>query len=121
MTTGPSEPPVRDPLAAVPVVPDGVRATKIGDGLLLERRLTPSGPVRTFVERTFGLRRERRFELDHVGTDFYAAIDGTRTLADIETELRARHALSAEDGRKAVTAFTKALLERELVLLRLDG
>jgi len=121
LTTRASTPPARDPLSAVPVVPDGVHATPIGDGLLLERRLTPSGPVRTFVERTFGLRRHRRFELDRVGADFYAAIDGTRTLGDIEAALRARHALSIEDGRKAVTAFTKALLERELVLLRLDG
>jgi len=121
LTTRPNASPTRDPLSAVPVVPDGVRTTPVGDGLLLERRLRPSGPVRTFVERTFGLRRERRFELDRIGADFYAAIDGTRTLGDIEAELRERHALSAEDGQKAVTEFTKALLERELVLLRLDG
>jgi len=121
LTIQPNEPAARDPLSAVPVVPDGVRATRVGEGLLLERRLAPSGPVRTFVERTFGLRRELRFELDRIGADFYAAIDGTRTLGDIEADLRARHALSTEDGRKAVTEFTKALLERELVLLRLDG
>ena len=121
MSTRPNEPPARDPLSAVPVVPDGVRATRVGDGLLLERRLSPDGPVRSFVERTFGLRRELRFELDRIGADFYAAIDGARTLGEIEAELRARHDLSTEDGRKAVTEFTKALLERELVLLRLDG
>jgi hypothetical protein len=113
--------PVRDPLDAVPVVPAEVRSVPLRHGLLLERRVPAEGPIGSFVERTLGVRRTRRFELDALGMAYFQAIDGSRTLAQIAQELGARRGLDADEGRRAVRAFTETLLARGLVALRLDG
>ena len=111
----------RDPLSAVPVVPDGVIVTPTATGLLLERPASRSGRLGRFVERKFGVARRRSFELDRAGAEFFRAIDGTRTLAELERKLRESHDMTPDQGREAVTAFTKLLLERGLILLRLDA
>ena len=74
-----------------------------------------------FVERTLGLRRTRRFELDELGKAYFQAIDGTRTLAEIARELGRQRALEPEAGRVAVRRFTETLVSRGLLALRLDA
>jgi hypothetical protein len=113
--------PMRDPLDAVPVVPAEVRSSPLGNGIQLERRVPAEGLIGSFVERTLGVRRTRRFELDAVGTAYFQAIDGSRTLAEIARELGTRRGLDADEGRRAVRAFTETLVARGLVALRLDG
>lgn len=112
---------VRDPFDAVPVVPVDVRSTAYGRGLLLERWIAPEGRVGAFVERTLGLRRTRRFELDALGKAYFEAVDGTRTLAAIARELGQRRGLELDEGRRAVRSFTETLVSRGLLALRLDG
>jgi hypothetical protein len=112
---------VRDPFEAVPVVPVDVRSTAYGRGLLLERRLAAEWRVGAFVERTLGLRRTRRFELDELGKAYFEAVDGKRTLAAIARELGKRRGLALDEGRRAVRAFTETLVSRGLLALRLDG
>jgi hypothetical protein len=112
---------VRDPLDAVPVVPPEVRSAPIPNGLLLERRVPAEGRLGSFVERTLGLRRTRRFELDALGMAYFQAIDGSRTLAQIARQLGRERGLDAEEGRRAVRSFTETLVARGLVALRLDG
>jgi hypothetical protein len=113
--------PVRDPLDAVPVVPDEVRAGTLGSGLLLERHVAPEGAVGAFAERTLGLRWTRRFELDELGKAYFEAIDGSRTLAEVARELSERRGLELEESRRAVRTFTETLVARGLLALRLDG
>jgi hypothetical protein len=103
------------------MVPDDVILMPTASGLLLERRISRPGRAVAFVERTLRVGRRQRFELDRVASDFYKGIDGVRTLAEIEHELRRSHDMTPDQGREAVTQFTKELLERGLVLLRLDG
>lgn len=122
MTEAPrADAPVRDPLDAVPVVPAEVRFEAFGDGLLLERRVAAAGRLGGFVERTLGLRMSRRFELDALGKAYFEAIDGSRTLAEVASELAERRGLSPDEGRRAVRAFTETLVARGLLALRLDG
>jgi hypothetical protein len=111
----------RDPLDAVPVVPTDVRSAPLPNGLLLERRVPAEGRVGAFVERSLGLRRTRRFELDELGAAYFRAIDGTRSLSDIARELAERRGLGVEEGSRAVRAFTEALVARGLVALRIHG
>ena len=106
--------PVRDPLDAVPVVPAEVRSAPLGKGLLLERRVTAGSALGAFVERTLGLRRTRRFELDELGRAYFQAVDGSRSLAEIALELSERRGLAPDDGRHAVRTFTKTLVARGL-------
>jgi hypothetical protein len=111
----------RDPLDAVPVVPADVRAERHGSGLLLERRVAAEGRFGSFVERTLGLRRTRRFELDELGRSFFQAVDGARTLLEIAGRLQEQRGLDPEESRRAVRAFTETLVSRGLLALRLDG
>ena len=112
--------PARDPLDAIPVVPDDVRRAPHGRGLLLERRVRAGGRIGTFVERTLELERTRRFELDELGKAYFYAVDGSRTLGEIALELAEAHGLEPEEGRRAVRAFTATLVSRGLLALRLD-
>jgi hypothetical protein len=112
---------LRDPLDAVPVVPVDVRSTAHGRGLVLERRIAAEGRVGALVERTLGLRRTRRFELDELGKAYFEAVDGTRTLAAIARELAKQRGLELDEGQRAVRAFTQTLVSRGLLALRLDG
>jgi hypothetical protein len=111
----------RDPLEAVPVIPADVRAAPHGRGLLLERRVGAGGRLGAFVERTLGLRRTRRFELDELGKAYFEAVDGARTLAQIARTLANARGVEPEEGRRAVRAFTATLVSRGLLALRLDG
>jgi hypothetical protein len=108
--------PERELLTAVPVVTDYVTRSARSGGCTLRRKLPTAGRIPRFLER-FGLTKEHAFELDAVGADFFDAIDGTRDLASIETLLRARHGFSEPDSRRAVIAFTEALMARGLIAL----
>jgi len=108
-----------DPLDATPVVPSGVEAA-IGRQALaqLRRPLPEQKGLGGWVNRTLG-GRQVRVNLDERGTAFWQLIDGERTLAHIERELRRRYNLGAQESRTAVVAFTKMLMQRGLVALRM--
>lgn len=118
-----SSPSTRDLLAAVPIVAEDVIATPTPGrpGLKLERALPPSGRFAAWLERHFGLGRMQSYELDVVGTGFFQAIDGRRTLAQIEALLRKENRFSESESRTAVIEFTKTLMLRGLVALRVPG
>jgi hypothetical protein len=110
----------RDPLDAVPVVPAGLTRTRVPGGLLLARRLPPEGRLGVAVERWLRVSRDRRYALDRLGAEFFAAIDGERSLAAIARKLSASLGVEEGEAQSAVKAFTKALVERGLLLLRLE-
>jgi hypothetical protein len=109
-----------DPLAATPVVPPGVEA--VVDRALcvqIRRPLRPQKGFGGWVNRKMGFHRDVRVNLDEHGTAYWQQIDGSRTLADIERELRRRFNLGADECRAAVVKFTKMLMLRGLVALRM--
>jgi hypothetical protein len=120
MATRTARRPERELLAAVPVVTDYVTRSDRPGGCTLRRRLPAPGRITRLLER-FGLTKEHAFELDSVGADFFDAIDGTRDLCAIEMLLRARHGFGELDSRRAVIAFTEALMARGLIALDPSG
>ena len=110
----------RDPLAATPVAVPGVQAQRDAANLLQLRRPLPTrGRIGAVLERVFGFNRYVRFNLDEQGGWFWERIDGKRDLHAIETELRKRFSLSPEESVKAVIEYTKVLMMRGLICLRL--
>jgi len=108
-----------DPLAAVPVIPPGVESADAPGGLVL-CRTPPAAGVLSFLERRFGWTRTRTFELDRAGAAFFRAIDGTRSLREIAQRLARELGLDPTEGRSRVLAFTKELMARGLIALRLN-
>ena len=111
-----------DPLAATPVVAPDVEALKDNAMQLQLRRPVPPRTVfgRT-VQKVFGYTRKVRVNLDERGTEFWEQIDGARDLHEIERLLRQRYGLKVEESRRATIEFTKTLMTRGLICLRLPG
>jgi hypothetical protein len=73
------------------------------------------------VMRTLRLSNGVRVNLDRCGTLYWRHIDGKRSLADIEKALRRELSLGRKESTKAVIEFTKQLMLRGLICLRLPG
>lgn len=112
--------PARDPLEAIPMVAEGVR-TEVGEnGATVLVSATPV-PMRyaRLLGRFLGRERIARVILDENGTFFWQQIDGTRTLRQISDGVRIRINRPEVESRKAVITFTKDLMRRNLVVLKL--
>ena len=110
-----------NPLAATPHVLPGVEARRQSDQSLRLRRPVPVREGwRGWLERRFGPRFVQ-VALDAQGTWFWQQIDGHRTLADIEAELRRKFSVPADQSRRAVLEFTQELMRRGLIGLQLPA
>jgi hypothetical protein len=111
---------VRDPLAATPVAAPGVEAHRDGASLTQLRRARPHrNGAAGLLGRLFGFSGYARIALDERGSAFWKQVDGRRDLHAIERGLRERFGLAREESERAVVEFTKALMLRGLVCLRL--
>lgn len=111
-----------DPFAAVPLVANGVEVQEDLRGLLQIRKVAAPKPgVASFLARRVGLRRQLRVNLDAYGTLFWRQIDGRRCLRDIEARVREQTRQDAAESKKATILFTKMLMVRHLIYLRIPG
>ncbi len=112
----------KDPFNATPVMPPDVEVRRDSASLAqLRREIPPKTRVGAFLAEKFGWRRYARVNLDERGTAFLEQIDGKRDLHEIERHLREQYGLRREESEQAVIGFTKALMLRGLVSLRLPG
>jgi len=112
----------RDPLDAVPVPTPGIgtRDTAKG-GVSLSAEAKAASRIGRFCAEKLGMRRTVQFALDERGAFFWRQVDGTRPLSAIERALRARYSLDEAESKAAVIAFTKTLMLRGLISLRVDN
>ncbi len=111
----------RDPFDAVPIVADGVECRTDAKGRLqLRKEIKPKPGMSELLARKLGFRSDIRVNLDENGSLFYKAIDGQRTLNDIERDLRKKWNLSKEKSKNSVVLFTKMLMVRHLMYLQID-
>ncbi len=109
-----------DPFAARPVRIPFVRARADSQGRLQIKHSPPPGRgLRGFFARYFSLFPIRRVFLDERGSFFWNLIDGHHTLADIERALNRQYAMETQQSRDAVILFTKTLMRRGLIGLKL--
>jgi hypothetical protein len=111
--------PARNPLDAVPVIADGIETKTDNLGLLQLRRARPirKGMIGALVRR-YNLRRATRVDLDDRGTMFWILIDGKRTLGEIARTMTMKCAAGEGEMNKAVMIYTKALMLRGCVGLK---
>lgn len=116
------QPASADPLAARPVVPEGIEVVPVPDGgLLLRRTDAPRNALARCLEKRLGMKRSRDFQLDATGAFFWSQIDGAKSLAAIGRSLRAEFGLGESAARDATMLFAKQLTERGLIWLRVDA
>jgi len=111
---------MKDPLAAVPVIAPGVEARTDSRACFQLKRVLPEKPgLGAALMRTLRIERDLHLDLDRRGSDFWRLIDGQRDLHQIAGQLARQYSLSGPQSREAVVVFTKQLMLRELILLKL--
>lgn len=110
----------RDPLAAVPLRPEGVELRRDSAGLIHLRRQEPVGRWKAAAARWLGHDYSRKLALDATGTAFYEAVDGTATLRQIADHLAAATGEPAGEVTAAVVAFVRSLMSRRMLDLRIS-
>ena len=108
-----------NPFAACPVPAPFVQ-TEENDGKIQVRQTPPPKQgLRAFLARRFSMFPFRLVCLDERGTFYWKQIDGKRTLGEIEQRLRDRYQMEPTQSRDAVILFTKMLMRRSLIALKL--
>lgn len=109
-----------NPLTAVPFVPQGIEAGLDGAGLIQVRRVeSPRGRVGRTVYKLLHFRPQRVVKLDERGSFFWSSIDGERDLLEISASLATRFGVEPKFARESVMLFTKALMLKRLIHLKL--
>ncbi len=112
--------PARDPLAAVPLVAPGVQAKADASGLVQVRLELPArSRLEQFLGRTLGFRRPAYLNLDQLGSAYWRLVDGQRDLRAIAARLTREHQVPADRAREAVAFFTRDLMLRHVICLRI--
>ena len=110
-----------DPFAAIPIIAEGVAAGLDSQQLLqLKRELPPKGRFGALMARWFKFKSLTRVNLDDKGTFFWKQIDGNRSLREIAGILKREYSLSEKESREATVVFTKMLMLRHLILLKVE-
>ena len=109
---------IRDPLAVIPLAPQNLEQIRDSRGMLCLRLAVPVTGFRKLVADWLGYKYEKKVELDELGTRFYEQVDGHRTLREIADALTGLCGRSREEMRRQVLLFTRALMTRNMILLR---
>ncbi len=114
--------PGRDPLEAVPVRNELAEHREDSQSCYQIRMRVPPGPgLGARVADKFGLHKDVRVDLDSQGSFFWSQVDGSQDLRTIEGKLRQQFSLDEKESREATLLFTKSLLLRHLIQLKIDN
>jgi hypothetical protein len=115
----------RDPLDAVPLVPPDVSATEAegrrGPEVRVTRRLRPGRGLGGRLVAWMGGDYPIRVALDGAARFFWRQIDGRRSLAEIAAAVRREYGMGEDEARRATIEFTKSLMRRHLIGLRIEA
>jgi len=114
--------PGRDPFAAVPVRNELAEHKKDSQSCYqIRMRLPPGEGLGSRLANRFGLHKDIRVDLDPHGSFFWAQVDGHKNLHSIEEKLRSEFDLGKEESREATLLFTKTLMLRHLIQLKIES
>ena len=117
----PQRPIQSDPLAAIPMIAPSVDARTEADGVvqLRQKRALGGGALGRLCSR-MGFSPDRRINLDARASRFWSLIDGQRTLHEIADRVATEWSVSPTDARSLAVQFTRDLMIRELIVLRVE-
>ena len=108
-----------DPLAAIPLIPGDIEMKRDSRGRLHLRIARPLRGLHKKVAAWLKYDYSRKLELDAEGTCYFDSADGARTLREIAARIAAqlgRDRRAMEDG---VIEFTKILMRKNLIALKI--
>jgi hypothetical protein len=108
-----------NPFAACPVQAPFVQVEENQGRIQVRQTPPPRQGIRAFLARRFSMFPFRVVCLDERGTFYWKQIDGKRTLGEIEQRLRTQYRMEPGQSRDAVVLFTKMLMRRSLIALKL--
>jgi hypothetical protein len=108
-----------NPFSACPVAAPFVQIEETEGKVQLRQTPPPKPGLRAFFARRFSMFPFRLVCLDERGTFYWKQIDGQRTLGEIEQRLRNHYRMEPAQSRDAVILFTKMLMRRSLIALKL--
>ena len=108
-----------NPLAAIPLKPANVELREDSQGCLHLRLTPPLGPVQRKVATWLRYDYTRKLTLDEHGTIYYRLVDGQHSLAAIVDELAQKLGQDRRDVATMVVTFTKMLMTRNMVVLKI--
>ncbi|MHB9024595.1 MAG: hypothetical protein ACYC7E_10520 [Armatimonadota bacterium] len=112
------KPTVTDPLAVIPLQPEGVEQKRDSRGMLhLRLHAEPPGLVGK-VARWMHYDYTRKVELDEYGTYYYSLIDGQTPLKKIIRKMADYLGVSRDETEKMVILFTKKLMTMNMLALK---
>ena len=113
---------VADSLELIPKIADGVEALSDDQGLLqLRKPLNRKGALVKAVASLFRFVTFSRLDLDVVGSFYWRQINDSKTLATIEKAMAKEFRFEHKQCTEAVVLFTKKLLVRKYITLRLSS
>jgi len=108
-----------NPLLAIPVVAERVDSATDSAGLIqLRQSEVPRGRVGKLIYRLLHFRPQRVLKLDEPGSFFWSNIDGSTDLSRLSQKLAKRFAVDDASARKSVLMFTKTLMIKRLIQLK---
>lgn len=110
---------IGNPFDAVPIKATAVEAREDDQSCICLRRTVETRFSRIpLLGRIFPKQENFWFQLDGLGSEFWKLIDGERNLGDIELRLRKKLKLEEDLSRQSVMQYTKALMLRGLIMLK---
>ncbi len=114
----------RNPFEAVPLASPGVEVLRgkddVKEGFVLRRALDIGDNWRARTLRKLRLDRAAHIKLDQAGSVYWRQIDGQRDLEQIAEGLAMEFKLSPEEARKSTLVFTKDLMIRQFIQLKIS-
>lgn len=113
---------VRDPFAAVPLIAPGVEACRDRRKFVhVQKKLMQKKGFLGVLAQRLGLDRTTKASLDEKGSYFWQQIDGEKDLMRIERKFSRHFETNRKESRQAIVQFTKTLMERGLIILKVSG
>ncbi len=110
---------VQNPLEIVPAKGTGAEWKEIEGGIRVRFRLPDRNKIERWTARVFGMKRQAEINFDQMGSAYWRLLDGKRNLRQIAHRLGKEFDLQDEKSREATVTFTKQLLMRGIITIRL--
>ena len=112
---------LEDPMEIIPVRADRTHLQARGEQVCLTVELPVRNAIERFTTRWFHMQRNAQVNLDATGAAFWELVDGRRNLRRIASELARRFKFEPEASRLATLQFTKRLLVRGFLVVKVAG
>jgi len=114
------ENPIRDPLLAVPIIPEHVEMRYDDYGVIHLRSMPTAKSLNDNLRRILRQDYSRKVELDEHGTFCYRLIDGKHNLRYIAEQFAKMTGQDQHTANMQIIMFFKELMKKNLVALRID-